>query len=87
MRYAILKVPNRSLRKSMQRALRSRAKRSERSEAAQNAAQGAVTSQFELDKYKTKRKTRKAILNLCFMPRAKGDRSQIRFKPGNAIGD
>jgi leucyl aminopeptidase len=57
-------------------------------EAAQHAAQGAVTSLFELDKYKTKEKNDKAITRFVFhLEGAKGGDLKQGLVRGNAIGE
>lgn len=55
---------------------------------AQFAAQGAVTSQFELDKYKTKDKNDKSISKVwLFVDGAKSSDLKNGFARGNAIGE
>lgn len=57
-------------------------------EAAQNAVQGAVTSQFELDKYKTKDKNDKAITKIVVcVDGAKPADLKTGLSRGQAIGD
>ncbi|HEX6126045.1 MAG TPA: leucyl aminopeptidase [Pyrinomonadaceae bacterium] len=57
-------------------------------EAAQHAAQGAVTSQFELDKYKTKDKNDKAVERFVFHAEgASGGDLKRGLSRGRAIGD
>lgn len=57
-------------------------------EIAQNAVQGAITSQFELDKYKTKDKNSKAItaMTIC-VPDAKPADLKNGITRGQVIGD
>jgi leucyl aminopeptidase len=57
-------------------------------ETAQNAAQGAITSQFELDKYKTKDKNEKAVTNcvICVDGAKLGDLKR-GIDRGEAIGE
>ena len=57
-------------------------------DAAQNAAVGAVTSQFELDKYKTKDKNEKAVVKfvLCIEGASNGDLKR-GLSRGQAIGE
>jgi leucyl aminopeptidase len=58
------------------------------SEAAQHAAQGAITSQFELDKYKTKEKNDKAVSKFIFhVDGAKGGDLKLGLNRGNAVGE
>jgi leucyl aminopeptidase len=55
---------------------------------AQNAAQGAITSQFELDKYKTKDKNDKAVTRfVVFAEDAKESDLKLGLRRGQAIGD
>ncbi len=55
---------------------------------AQNAVQGAITSQFELDKYKTKDKNDKAITKVVVcIDGAKGSDIKAGIARGRAIGD
>ena len=57
-------------------------------EAAQHAAQGAVTSQFELDKYKTKDRNDKAVSRFLFHTDAAGSGEMKRgLSRGQAIGE
>jgi len=57
-------------------------------EAAQNAVQGVITSQFELDKYKTKDKNDKAIEGLIvFVDGADASSLKRGIQRGNAIGE
>jgi leucyl aminopeptidase len=57
-------------------------------DAAQQAAQGAVTSQFELDKYKTKEKNDKAVTKFVFHAEgAKGGDIKAGLSRGQAIGE
>ncbi len=57
-------------------------------EAAQHAAQGAVTSQFELDKYKTKDKSDKTINKFVFhIEDAKAGDLKTGLSRGQAIGE
>ena len=54
----------------------------------QQAAQGAVTSQFELDKYRTKDKNEKAVTRfIVFSDGAKESDLKAGLKRGNAIGE
>src|SRR5439155_23496324 len=55
---------------------------------AQSAVQGAITSQFELDKYKTKDKNEKSVTNfvVCIEGAKPGDVS-TGAKRGQAIGE
>ena len=56
--------------------------------AAQQSAQGAVTSQFELDKYKTKDKNEKAVTRFVLhIEDAKDSDLKAGLKRGNAIGE
>ncbi len=58
------------------------------SDAAQQAAQGAITSQFELDKYKTKEKNDKAVTKFVFHSEgAKGGDVKAGLARGQAIGE
>jgi len=58
------------------------------SDIAQTAAQGAVTSQFELDKYKTKDKNAKAVTRFAvFVEGAKSADLKEGLARGNAIGE
>jgi len=58
------------------------------SDAAQQAAQGAITSQFELDKYKTKEKNDKAVTKFFFHAEgAKGGDIKAGLARGQAIGE
>jgi leucyl aminopeptidase len=57
-------------------------------EAAQHAAQGAVTSQFELDKYKTKEKNDKSVRKLIvFIEGAQTSAIRKGMARGEAIGE
>ncbi|HEX6280240.1 MAG TPA: M17 family peptidase N-terminal domain-containing protein, partial [Pyrinomonadaceae bacterium] len=57
-------------------------------EVAQHAAQGAVTSQFEMDKYKTKDKNDKAVTKfVVFAEDAKESDLKLGLRRGQAIGD
>ncbi|PYT01894.1 MAG: leucyl aminopeptidase [Acidobacteria bacterium] len=57
-------------------------------EAAQQSAQGAITSQFELDKYKTKEKNDKAVTKFVFHSEgAKGNEIKSGLARGQAIGE
>ena len=57
-------------------------------ETAQAAAQGAVTSQFELDKYKTKEKNDKAVNKLVLhVEGAKSSDLKLGLSRGQAIGE
>lgn len=57
-------------------------------EAAQQSAQGAVTSQFELDKYKTKDKNEKAVTRFVLhIEDAKDSDLKAGLRRGNAIGE
>jgi leucyl aminopeptidase len=57
-------------------------------DAAQQAAQGAITSQFELDKYKTKEKNDKAVTKFVFHSEgAKGGDIKAGLTRGQAIGE
>jgi leucyl aminopeptidase len=57
-------------------------------EVAQQAAQGATTSEFELDKYKTKDKNEKAVSKfVVFVEGAKDADLKQGLKRGQAIGD
>ncbi len=57
-------------------------------ETVQNAVQGAITSQFELDKYKTKDKNDKAITKVVVcIDGAKGSDIKAGIARGRAIGD
>ena len=57
-------------------------------EAAQHAAQGAITSQFELDKYKTKEKNDKAVTKFVFHAEgAKGSDLKNGLSRGETIGE
>src|SRR5436190_574006 len=57
-------------------------------EAAQNAVQGFITSQFELDKYKTKEKNNKAVTNLVVcVDGARGSDVKAGIARGQAIGE
>ena len=57
-------------------------------ETAQQAAQGAVTSEFELDKYKTKEKNEKAISRfILHIEDAKDSDLKLGLRRGQAIGD
>ena len=56
--------------------------------AAQNAVQGAITSQFELDKYKTKDKNEKAVSKMTvFVDGAKPAELKNGIARGKAIGE
>ena len=58
------------------------------SDAAQQATQGAITSQFELDKYKTKEKNDKAVTKFVFHSEgAKGGDVKAGLARGQAIGE
>jgi leucyl aminopeptidase len=58
------------------------------SDVAQNAVQGAVTSQFELDKYKTKDKNEKAIASMIVhIEGASGGELKSGANRGNVIGE
>ncbi len=58
------------------------------SDAAQQAAQGAVTSQFELDKYKTKDKNDKAVVKFVFHAEgAKESDLKQGLARGKAVGE
>ena len=58
------------------------------SDAAQQAAKGAITSQFELDKYKTKEKNDKAVTKFVFHSEgAKGGDVKAGLARGQAIGE
>src|SRR6187549_1839751 len=58
------------------------------SDAAQQVSQGAVTSQFELDKYKTKEKNDKAVTKFVFHSEgAKGGDIKAGLTRGQAIGE
>lgn len=60
----------------------------ESSAAAQQAAQGAVTSQFELDKYKTKDRNDKAVTRFVLhIEDAKDSDLKTGLRRGNAIGE
>src|SRR5204863_9457237 len=57
-------------------------------EAAQNAVQGFITSQFELDKYKTKDKSNKAVTGLVVcVEGAKQSDLKVGIDRGRAIGE
>lgn len=57
-------------------------------EAAQHAAQGALTSQFELDKYKTKEKNDKAVNKFVFYAEgAKASDLKLGLSRGQTIGE
>jgi leucyl aminopeptidase len=57
-------------------------------EAGQQAAQGAITSEFELDKYKTKDKNEKAIAKLIvFVEDAKESDLKNGLRRGQAVGE
>lgn len=58
------------------------------SDAAQHSVQGAITSQFELDKYKTKDKNDKAVSKIVvFVEGAKPGELKEGLTRGHAIGD
>ena len=62
--------------------------KSSASEAAQNAVQGFITSQFELDKYKTKDKNNKALASLVVcVENAKHADLKAGIDRGRAIGE
>ncbi len=57
-------------------------------ESAQHAAQGAITSQFELDKYKTKDKNDKAVNKfVVYVDGAKASDLKAGLSRGQALGD
>ncbi len=78
----------RHLRKSNVKSFAFDARVDDAGAAAQNAVQGAITSQFELDKYKTKDKNDKAVAKVVvFSEGAKPADLNRGIERGRAIGD
>ena len=79
----------RSLRKSNARAIAFTTRgQGDAAETAQHAAQGAVTSQFELDKYKTKDKNEKSVRKFVVHVEGAADADlKLGLRRGQAIGE
>jgi leucyl aminopeptidase len=78
----------RTLRKANAKSIAFSARAGEAGEAAQQAAQGAIMSQFELDKYRTKDKNDKAVTKFYFFAEGANQGDIKRgLSRGKAIGD